>query len=275
MERIVSLEKFKQQHDAYYQRIIDSIPQKGIVSVIEGFLEKIINVGDLCIRVPIERLEKIVNDNCLKTQVELKEGRTFGGATTRKEVAKTLFGCDLEKMSDSDFPKSGYLGPQEKRLDFVVNNSLNYQYGEVILTLKKENLKPRTTMTVGDSVNFNIAQWFSPTLIEKPRMVCIAGVNRDDKMPIAPQNFRWYLFFAYAISGKVITPENFYRLAEIFDYQNGFEFFELQFHGDILFDRDIQQVDILKSTLDEIQNGTELCTRIENMGIKVNIQKFF
>ena len=255
---VKSLENFTRHQDNYYNRILQLIANKEILNTIEKFIQDVIAAGDFCIRVPYDKLNDIISSNEMKNQIELKSGRTRGGAEVRIEATKLLFNSNTSQMVDKDYPKYGYIGCKNKRLEYF--SEMSDIYGDVILTLKKENLLDRTTVCIGDSINFKAAQYLIPTLVNNVKATCIKGLDQNNQS----SNIHSYYAFYQAIVEKRITLDNFYNIYEIFDAHNGFEFFELQFHGPIIFDQDIAQIDCF-TPLDNIDK-----TALESKGIKVN-----
>ena len=255
---IKSLENFTIHQEDYYNRILKLIGNKEVLTIIEKFIKDVIDNGDFCIRVPLDKLNDIISSNEIKNQIELKSGRTRGGAAVRIEAAKLLFNSNTLEMTDKDYPKYGYIGCKNKRVEYF--SPMSDLFGEVILTLKKDNLLNRTTVSIGDSINFKAAQYLIPTLVNNVKATFIKGLDQNNE---STNIYNYYVFYKAIVENK-ITVDNFYDIYEIFDANNGFEFFELQFHGPIIFDQDIAQIDCFYP-LDNIDKEA-----LEIEGIKVN-----
>ncbi len=278
MQNIKTLVRLKDFHNKYYQEFL-SEKETDIekIKVVETFLKEAIDKNDFCIRVKIDALQSIIQDNRIKSVVELgRGGATIGGKNTRIKAIKYLFDVSEEELDVRDFPKFGYLSCKEKFIEFVGNSSMLYQYGNIILTFNKEKMFERTTLTVGNSLNFGEFLRKIPTFISDPKVICIKGKPRQNTLDI-PIDFsvksRHYYInkFYEAIMNKKLIPEKPFILPEIFN-ENGFEFFELQFHGDIIFDNVIQQIDYYPYSEEEEANFEKLIPLLEEK--KINVNKF-
>ena len=239
-------------------------------------LQRIVDAGALCLRVPERSLEDILKSGRIKEVVECGGGTTMGGAETRKEVVKALFNAETEKMAPREFPKFGYLGPVKARQDFFGNPDMAYQYGNVRFVLKRDTVAANTTLTVGDSVNFGACYYMVPTRITDILPTCFIGLpNRDDiregikalHRQTADPLLRLKVFCSLCFDRK-LTPENFVQFAEIAQDMPGMEFFELQYHGELSLDQDVEAIEIMDWTDDT----PEICRKLQPLAKKHNLE---
>lgn len=269
-----SLVVFKEFHDAYYSEFLkDKDPNK--IAVIEDFLKKLVEESNFCMCLKPSVLKTVVGENVFKSVFETGEGTTMGGRDARTMATKALFNVDIESLADSEYPKYGYLGCKDVTIDFFANPDLMHQYGSVLVKFKKQELLERTTLTVGDSINFGECYKKIPTFANSPKAVCI----KDKLRANAPANFKMFdfdtnvnyvnIFYAGILNGKLKlnNPHSIYHLFERF---HGFEFFELQYHGELLFDRDVQEVYMYVSDENEEALFEELSPILQSKGIPLD-----
>ncbi len=230
-----SLEFFKEYHDNHYLEFLKNKDLKKIV-VIEDFLKQLIIESNfnMCIRPSV--LKTIVQENVFKSVFETGRGTTMGGRETRALATKALFNSNIQSLADSDYPKYGYLGCKKSKIDFMANPDLMHQYGSVIVTFKKKFLYERTTLTVGDSINFGECYKKLATFTIDPKAICIKDKLRSNapdsiKLFNIDRNFDFIHIFYNAISKNALDIKNPHSIYNAFDGFHGFEFFELQYHG--------------------------------------------
>lgn len=239
----------------------------------EAFLRQIINHGAFYLRVHVSSLEGILESKRIKNVMETGEGATVGGRETRQEAVEALFGCNAKKLLPSEYPKYGFLSQPDAEKDLYINGGMWCQYGDVSIQLKKDRLFHRTTLCVGDSVNFGRFYQLIPTRVDDVKATCICGLQHDGeplmKMgdPVAA-----YAIFAQWILEHKLTVNNFPLIEEVAkDVPPIFDFFELQYHGDIDITQDVERIDIAPSSPDEKEKLQDLKERFEKMGVKFNI----
>lgn len=264
-----TLKNFKSYHDNFYNQFIsDRRANLDKIKVVETFLQQTIEKNDLCLRVRTGVLNSIIKDNRIKGLPEIGKGATLGGAEARIHAVKELFQINPEQLGKTDYPKYGYIACKNKMLELFKNSSLSYQYGDVMITLKKERLAERTTMTVGDSMNFADFMRKVPTFIADPKIICIRGDAHSNSVPLLNQ-IRLKSRFFYVdqiyqyILDNTLSAEKPYLLSEVFE-ENGFEFFELQFHGNIQMDRDIERVDYYPISEEDEANFREIMALLQD-----------
>ena len=261
-------------HQSAYQELLRQQPYyKMVAPIVEGFLRQIINHGAFYIRVHVSSLEGILESKRIKSVMETGTGATNGGKETRMEAVEALFGCNANKLLPSEFPKYGFLSQSDAVKDLYINGGMWCQYGDVSIQLKKERLFHRTTLCVGDSVNFGRFYQLIPTRVDDVKATCICGLAHDGeplmKMgdPVAA-----YALFAQWILEKKLTINNFPLIEEVAkDVPPIFDFFELQYHGDIDITQDVERIDIAPSSPEEKEKLLQLKEKFERLGVKFNI----
>lgn len=251
-----------------------------ISKIIADFLKSCVDEGAFYLRVPAKNLQKIIDSGKIKSCVEegADKGTTFGGAEARKILVQNLFGADISMLAPEDYPKFGYLSQSDANKEPLLTYELSYQYGSVIFKLKKENLISRTTLTVGDSVNFARFNLMVATLTSDIKATCIMGPRHTkDKLNINvnPPLINYQLLLRELWS-KALTPKNFYKLDEIMDgVNNCFEFFELQYHGDLSLTNDVEEVVLIKDEFSEGCDYDSFIKGFEKLGVKFTLKETF
>ena len=261
-------------HQSAYQELLRQQPYyKMVAPIVEEFLRQIINHGAFYVRVHVSSLEGILESKRIKSVMETGTGATNGGKETRREAVEALFGCNANKLLPSEFPKYGFLSQSDAVKDLYVNGGMWCQYGDVSIQLKKERLFHRTTLCVGDSVNFGRFYQLIPTRVDDVKATCICGLAHDGeplmKMgdPVAA-----YALFAQWILEKKLTINNFPLIEEVAkDVPPIFDFFELQYHGDIDITQDVERIDAAPSSSEEKAKLLELKEKFEKIGVKLYV----
>lgn len=263
-------------HQAAYQAQLMRQPYYNMVRpVVETFLKKIIDYGAFYIRVHIQSLDGILESRRIKSVMETGQGATNGGKETRREVTEALFGCKASKLLPSEFPKYGFLSQPDAQRDLYVNGGMWCQYGDVSIQLKKERLFHRTTLTVGDSVNFGRCYQLIPTKVDDVKATCICGLKHGgEPFMQMPDPVAAYAIFAQWILERKLTLDNFPLLEDVArDVPPIFEFFELQYHGDIDITQDVERIDISPSSQEEREKLEVYKQKFEAIGVKFFINE--
>ena len=230
-------------------------------TVIEYFLKKIIEAGDIYIRVYPKTIPLILKDGCLKNAVETGTSATNGGSEARITSTVCLFNCDKNKLADADYPTFGYLSCKDSFVNEIATYDMSFQYGDAAIKLKKDHLFNRTTLTVGSSIDFMSCAHMIPTLLTDPKATCIYGPANPKGILSGSSNailgldpIRHYRLLAHAIATEELTVENFYRLEELLgDRCPFFKYFELQFHGRVTVD-DFEEISMMADLDKESQD---------------------
>ncbi len=260
-----------------YQAQLKVLPYYHIVRpIVEEFLKQIISYGAFYIRVKIDDLDAILQSKRLKSMMETGNGATLGGKETRAEVTKQLFGCDVKNLLLSEYPKYGFLSQPNAVRDLVVNAGMWMQYGDVSIQLKKERMVHRTTLCVGNSVNFGRYQTLIPTRVDDVKATCICGLPHvgNPNMQL-PDPLMFYGVFANWVVKRKLTIENFPAIDDLVeDIPSVFEFFELQYHGEIDITKDVERIDIIPSSEEEKMKMLAFKEKFAEIGVRMEVDEF-
>ena len=174
-----------------------------------------------------------------KSQMETKRagrGAAFN-ERARKATSKVLTGH--QKVGDSEYEKIGYLAPKDDAEDFADKGHPNY--GDMVLTFKKGNMKDRTTYTYGDSLDktgegLKSAGWAG----ENPTIEGMSSLGKEyERRRKYPFEYEVQLTGPYKKfkDGKISRKEMFDQIRDEADMG----YFELQFHGPVI-PEDIEKV---------------------------------
>ena len=266
-----SLARFARFHDSCVSRMkADSARfDPVLLEFAAARLRELVASADLAMRIRQWDLEKIVADDRFKQMMELGRGTTLGGPAARREVVRNLFDADVERMEPRDYPKYGYLGCPDKRADFFGNPDFAHHYGSVIVTFRREQVLPRATLVFGNSVNFRAFRHKVPTWLGAPDPVCLAALAHHGAEEISPNADPALMIKAFAVlcaAGK-LTARTLSSMEDLFQGRPGCEFFELHYHGELVFSRDVESIDLMP--WGEEPPAEALLERIRAMGIVV------
>lgn len=246
------LKAFKQVHDLRYRLFLEHYAnEKKIINVVEDFFRNLVDQSEFATCVRPEALKHIMLDNSFKTLIETGFGPTKGGKATRREVTTKLFGIDANSIRVDEFPKYGLLVSKNKVRDFVPDPDVFFHYGAVMVTFKKENLINRTTMTVGNSLDFGEYERKSPVFVNNPTV-------------IATKNF--FAFYEKIMDGS-LSIEYPNHMPAAFDNALGFDCYELQFHGPLTFTNDVDRVEYFPVHGIEPEKEAELKAMLDERGV--------
>lgn len=240
-----TLARFDQHQERYYKQL-QKLPYFNMVSVvIEEYIRQIVDKGAFCLRVQTDVLESILKDGRLRNKLELSDDVYKGqNKETRKEVTRILFGQDPETLQPWEFHKYGYLTSPDMHRELILNYSLIFQYGSVVMTLRKERMMHRTTLCFGDSLNFGACSHLIPTRTDRIRATCIPGLKHAENALFRMDGIGLYLYIAEKILSNALTVDNFINIEQITeDAPPVFQFIELHYHGLIDLKRDIERMD--------------------------------
>lgn len=269
-----TLLKFDAYQDRYYRKLMQLPYFNLLYPIIEQFIRQIVDKGAFCLRVSPTVLAQIMADGYIRNKMELPDDTPKGeNKSTRKEVVRRMFGQDPEILQPTEFHKYGYLSSPLVRQDLLWNYSLVYQYGSVLITLRKDRMMHRTTLCFGDSVNFGACGLMIPTRVDRIKATCIPGLRHADSLipdPIHPVDL--YGYIAQKITDGKLTEKNFIQLGDITrDGPPLFDFIELQYHGRIDFPKDIERIDATIEKPEEEELLQSLQPQLEEKGIPFKI----
>lgn len=244
------------------------------VRIVEDFLKDLVAQCDFSIFVTVEAFARIVKDDYIRNIFETGQGTTSGGAPARKMALENLYGVSTDGIAPADFPKYGALTGHDKRRDLMLDPDLFWHYGSVMLTLRKQNMMDRTTLTVGSSIDFNESILKTPTPVTDPKALCVKGMPTQLAAP-STRIFNGLAFLYDLITTGKLSPKLPNSLATAADGMIGFEDYELQFHGRLQFSKDVESVTVFPLRGDEYETVLQHKTTLDKYGIKVeNIDGF-
>ena len=250
------------------ERLEDILFNEGLVSVEanDEFRAEMLNLIDknhLGTKVPdLDILDSIL-DTHFKSQFETGTSAGLNHPGKRKEMTSKLFGLSENEayaLNPDEFEKYGYLISNDFKEELMGFNATSH-YGDVIITFKKETMNRRTTFTLGDSLNQTPGD--------------VVGVPITD--PSIAAHSKFYLKMD-ADPDTLIGRMN----KDIRDNMNdpgramhlsGFEYAELQFHGEITA-ADIDTVVFNQRSMDIVHGEDrvdEIVEKLNKLGINVEV----
>ena len=226
---IETLKNFEENQTNYinnHNKQINEQEEKTIIN----FLDNLINENNLGMCVPLKNLKEIIESDKIKNQLELNI-EIHGTTESRKESIKYLFGV-TENIKEEDYPKFGFILDKDPLRHMLTDTNIFYQYGNIILILKKENLINRTTMTLGSSLDFKAYLNKVPMKLTNPNIYCIEEQHQK--------------YFYELINNGKLTTKLPGRMSKVLE-EKGIVIsnYELQYHGEITFSKDIEKVCLL------------------------------
>lgn len=167
----------------------------------------------------------------------------------RKDFAIQKFGLNKQLMPNTDYEVYGYLshGDVVKENTFtdyscmygrpnpnnMVGTGVN-QYGQIIVTLKKDRMKHRTTMVIGNSLDER--DYTAPTSIEGKKDLASMGLSSIKNIA------NIYEYLKKKADGEDVKE---YLSLDKLLLNCGVNYFELQYHGGVTLD-DIESISLLE-----------------------------
>ena len=286
-KRDVTKEKYKK---VFEENFLDAINQE---MMREGLIEKPLSmeeadqvIGDYLddiykqsssyqIRVPnCKIMGLIMQSGRFRTQVE--NVVSYGGTNdseSRKQFTSDKFGSDKNLLPNTDYEVYGYLSHGDYVKECRMEDKHNMvgtgvgQYGQIIVTLKKDRMKYRTTTTDCDSLDaYNSAH---PILMEDKKDSSI--LKQMSKMEVLQESMRYK---KKKEAGEDVSDMlSFDHLLET----GGNSYLELQFHGGVSLE-DIESVTLNANYVSDKKNFVpdqdfppELLETLKKNGIKAQI----
>lgn len=244
-----TLLEYAPYHDQVYSYKIQKKKYKSEeIKTIENFLKETVNESDFSMATHIECINSIIDEDKIKSSVQInwnsiKNSKYDKQRIDRRWATSEIFNVDISELEASDYEKYGYLSCKDKRQDIEDGSDVPFYYGNVIMNLKKENVLERTTMTIGDSLN---NRWklgersITPTLANNPRITCIPGHSK-----------RLARLISQHIKSGSISPKHPNLINKIKTKHLDFSYIELQFHGELSFEKDVESIHIIKLNTEE------------------------
>ena len=229
------------------------------------YLEDAIRNASFQLRVPnCEIMGLILDSGRFKTQMETNSSKALLDLTTRKQFAGRCFGINPETLPPEQFEVYGYASDgdlvRESRPDSKINRGA-CQYGHIVVTLRKERMKERTTFTLGDSLSNQFATRMS--YVHSPDLQAVGALFRPEVVKAA------YLHHK-AKQEEPNAPCDVEQLLDACDCP----YAELQYHGGVRLE-DIESVTLLADAFSEEapeaieqEMPAELVERLRALGIK-------
>ena len=220
-------------------------------------------------RVPNCRIMSLILDSGrFKTQMETNSSGAALDQAVRKQFTKDSFGVDAETLPPDQFEIYGYASHgdlvKESKADSNVGQGVG-QYGQVVVTLKKDAMRDRTTMMIGDSLSarFNArVNW-----VDQPDLHAVTAKSR---LPLIDSAYEHRLRKA-ADPNHEVDLEDLLRDSEA-------PYAELQYHGGVRVE-DIESVTLIadytaeEGVEVEKEMPQELVDRLKALGIRAKIVK--
>ena len=222
---------------------LEEAKQKAIDYLNEVLSQK----NDYQIRVPNCNIMKMILENKrFKTQIETK--KSYGGLNVlnqRKNFTAQKFGTNPNLLKDNQYEVYGYLshGDLAKECQKTENWKDNMvglgvsQYGQMIVKLKKDRMRYRTTMLVGDSLSSKNSGL--PILMEDKKDIAsiggVAGMAGFSVLVGEILENAWK-----EKKGEPAPPVNLNNLLA----NTGQSYLELQFHGGVSIE-DIESISFI------------------------------
>lgn len=224
------------------------MPGVDVEKTVKKVLGNVVENSSFRIRVPDAEVLEMILDTKFKNQMETETSVTIVDPYSRKNISADLFGTDIHRAKDSDYEIYGYLGSKDVHLDY----SMGYveEYGDVIIELKKENLRDRTTFTMGDSIenSYEHSGRFIPSKVTDIKSTSLIEDNVVDLIDLAQRG-----------GTEKLSPE---MLAD----ELGHSYIEAQYHGGV------EVADIASVTFDtRTELPSDLFDKLKRKGIKVQV----
>lgn len=146
-------------------------------------LKHIGETSDLNVRMPSAVLGKILREGEFKNQHETGKSKGTYNPESRKKAERNAFGEDLE--NPKDFPIYGYLDTSKYSPG---GGDFTQHYGNTIVKLK-DNVKDRSTMTVGDSIRGFTKETLIGTPIKNPNVEGFDNGKLNKNNRIRPMDY--------------------------------------------------------------------------------------
>lgn len=206
----------------------------------ERILKTALEKHDFSSKTDEDSIIGILQDGKMKSQIET--GRTHGldDVQMRKSLADNLFnGGDKLEIGDDQYELYGYLDHAERA----------NIYGDCRIVLKKDQVKARTTITVGDSLQqFSLGNSQVPTLATDPKIYSL--MMQPFSGPMLPKYILEQAerkFTEIAKSGKIADS-----------------YVELQFHGGVKTS-DIEYIEVPKTA----RNRARIKSLAKQQGVEI------
>lgn len=216
---------------------------------VETIMKHIESKSAYNIRIPnTDILSKILQGGRFKSQMETGTSCAELDAEQRKDFAQQNLGANVAAMSPSDYEIYGYMSSSDKLKEFSYNGGKNScgtaQYGNLIVTLKKDRMKDRTTFSLGDSLSLRFR--LAPTKLTAPNSDALNVLDT------------FYPEQVVKMAEKIDSGADVYVEADIIKKLE-LLYLELQYHGGVTID-DIESITMVTN-----YNNPQLEDVVKNM----------
>lgn len=254
-----------------YQELYNTLRRKELAGMedetrcIESFLDKLVSSSSFITLLPVKSLLGVIETGRYRSMAELGIDKEMGGMKEREQATKVLFGSS--PSTPADWPKYGMLSSKDKYAQLLQDGDAFFRYGSAVITWKRENLIDRTTMTIGSSLDFGQFMVKCPTFLDKCSVVALQGTNYFGGRTMIPTRRSVAAFAEKISSGSLsLNPSS---IADAFDGELGYENYELQIHGTLRLDRDVEEIEYLSMGSDSDDALFSECIgKLEEMGIR-------
>lgn len=122
-------------------------------------IRKYIEKSDFRIRVTQSAMRGILESGEIKNQLQVGSSGGAYDPDMRRDISQRMFNHD-GNLADEDYEKYGYLSDGE--------TNAAYWYGDFDIVLKKDRMMDKTTMTLGDSLDYNVRY---PSFVSNPQFI--------------------------------------------------------------------------------------------------------
>ena len=220
-------------------------------------------------RVPNCQIMNLILDaGRFKTQMETNSTKGALNLDMRKQFTKASFGVDPETLPPDQFEIYGYASHGDLVKESQANSEVGQgvgQYGQVVVTLKKDSMRNRTTMLIGDSLSARSdarVNW-----VDQPDLHAVTVKSR---LALIDSAYEHHL-------RKAADPNHETDLEDLLrDAQASYA--ELQYHGGVRVE-DIESVTLIADYIAEDgveverEMPQELVDRLKALGIRAKIVK--
>ena len=199
------------------------------------------------IRVPHCNVMKMILDSGrFRTQVETHNDLSYGGTgqkmvKLREDFTQKKYGTDKNLLPKADYEVYGYLSDGNLQKECDLKNEENRigkgvgVYGQVIVRLKKERMKYRTTVTIGDSLDGQRES--HPMLMEEKKDIYVVNNHGCEQENLLVSLMEDEL---KKKAGQSVDPPGINNLLK----RTTAQYVELQFHGGITVE-DIESITLI------------------------------
>ena len=206
-------------------------------------IREYINKSDFRIRVTNRAMNGILDSGEIKNQMQVGSSGGAYNPEMRKELSRRMFDHD-GNLEDADYEKYGYLSDG--------STDAAYFYGDYDIVLKKDRMMDRTTMTLGDSLDYDVIY---PSFVNNPQFIS-NGDGLRTRIDRFAEDF-------------LDKSRDLLNTGMFEDSYDGYA--ELQFHGKVTIN-DIDHISMPRSWADpdnRSYNVDLIIGRLNDRGIKV------